>query len=147
MDRLYAIVIVAVANALKMLVFFEIDPATIFALILVSLAALYPFFDQLRLTLQFAEDMDKLEFSAQAYEEAKEEYRTPWQHQISAVLALAVILFSPLGRHISGLFLERLLVDTYVVLWQEVALSAALWVGYLAMILYVFYPSMQLLRK
>lgn len=147
--RLYAIVTVGVANGLKMLYFYDVDPATIYATIFVMLAAMYPLFDQLQLSLQFAKDMDKLEYNAHAYEEAKEQYRTPWQHQIASTLGLLVILFSPLGRHISRTVLERVLTGdtTNVVLWQELVFSAAIWTAYVATLLYVFYPNMQLLRK
>ncbi len=145
--RLYSMVIVAIANSLKMLYFFDVDPATIYAMIFLVLIAMYPLFDQLQLSLQFAEDMDKLEFNAQAYEEAKEQYRTPWQHQIASTLALLVILLSPLGRHIARTALERIIVEANVAAWQEFILAGAIWTGYLAVLLFVFYPSMELLRK
>lgn len=146
---MYAIVTVGVANGLKMLYFYDVDPATIYATIFVVLAAMYPLFDQLQLSLQFAKEMDKLEYNAHAYEEAKEQFRTPWQHQIASTLGLLVILFSPLGRHISRTVLERVLTGdtTNVVLWQELVFSAAIWTAYVATLLYVFYPNMQLLRK
>lgn len=153
LGRLYAIVTVGVANGLKMLYFFDVDPATIYATIFVVLAAMYPLFDQLSLSLQFATDMDKLEYNAHAYEEAKEQYRTPWQHQLASTLGLLVILLSPLGRHISRTALERLLVTTdvsstvNVALWQEWTFAAAIWTAYVATLLYVFYPNMHLLRK